>query len=337
MIKNKIKQMFPSRKRVEVRDELTQKLFFVHIPKTAGSSFRASFEKSSVTLKDYGNNSNSTSKDVQANVHDNKDFYALKTKLNQHKHAWLVGHVHLAKYIDFVPVTNTISFVREPLEQVLSHYNHYVKHHDFTGDLSAFLDKPFAKNLQSKFVDFMPLGLVGCLGLTEHYDESLSLINTQYALALPPKKINVNKTKQFTEDLLDSVLKDKFKKHNQQDIAMYEEAKYLHSQRVILSKESKSWTYGCAAINQHNRLQGCAYQYQSDEAISLHIRINDEFFIEVIAKDFYGAFVRANFPRDRYIGFNIALPKNISSEDIVDIYVEETGQKLNFKPLKVKS
>ncbi len=338
MIKNVIKRIlsttleFIKSKKLKASGQV---LFFVHIPKTAGSSFRGAFEKSAITYKDYGNNSKSTTKEVQEIVYDKKDFYALKSKINQHQTVWLTGHVPLAKYVNFVPVTNTISFVRKPLEQVLSHYNHYIKHHGFKGDLNAFLDKSFAKNLQSKFLDFMPLSLIGCLGITEYYDDSLLLINAQFGLNLPIIKVNVNKTKIFTADFLDAELNDKFVKNNQRDIAMYEEAKFLHLQRVKLSQEKKPWTYASAAINQHKVLHGCAFLHKSGQAVSLVVHVNDQYFKTIIANAFYGILMKVNFPRDRYIGFSVPLPKDITSEDVIDVYVEDTGQKLNFKPLKI--
>lgn len=332
MLKTKIKKLLP-RKINKIVKGAPQRLFFIHIPKTAGSSFRASFENKSITFKDYGNGSNSTTDQVQESIYDNNDFYALKKQFYLHQKVWITGHVHLVKYVDFVPTSHTVSFVREPLSQVLSHYNHYVKYHDFKDDLNTFLDKPFAKNLQSKFLNFMPLGLIGCVGLTEKYDESLSFINGQFSLELPVKKINVNKDKKFTDDLLDATLHEKFMRNNQLDIEMYEEAEFLHMQRVAINEQS--WTYGYANINQHNLLHGCAFRYQNDKSVLLIVKLNKKPLKTIEAKNFYGAFAKANFPRDRYIGFNFSLPTHIKSDDDIDIYVQETGQKLNYKPLKV--
>ncbi len=339
MIKNIIKKvLLPDTKLFKkgVMSNGKQHLFFVHVPKTAGSSFRGAFEKSAVTYKDYGNKSKNTSEVVQKNVHDKKDFYTLKACFNQHNLAWLTGHVSLAKYINFVPVTHTVSFVREPLEQVLSHYNHYVKYHGFTGDLNAFLDKPYAKNLQSKLLDFIPLNLIGCLGLTEHYDDSLALINNQFKLTLPIVRVNVNKTKILTAELLNEDLKLKFANNNQRDIDMYAQAELLHLQRFKLFQENKPWTYGFATVNSKNLITGCAYQHDNNNAITLIVKLNNKYFKKIIALDYYTEYFKVNFPRARYIGFSVSLPKTVKDDDIIDVYVEETGQKLNFTPLKVK-
>jgi len=337
MIKRSIKKLLP--KNVLQTDKLpfniVEKFFFIHIPKTAGSSFRHGFENSYLTLKDYGNGSKNTSKEIQTNLYDNNDIYQLKKEFNSLPCAWLTGHVNLAKYIDFVPMTHTISFVREPLEQVLSHYNHYLKHHDFKGDISDFLEKPFSKNLQSKCLASFPLGLVGNLGITEHYNDSLSLINEQFNLNLPIIKVNVNKTKQVLTHELSETVKDKIINNNQRDIDLYQEALFLHQQRFRLFNENKQWVHGYASINQNRMLNGCVYQYQNEEAFDITVKVNNVVLKTVVANGFFGGYVKANFPRERYIGFHIKLPNDLTHEDEIDVYVEKTGQKLNYKALKI--
>jgi hypothetical protein len=337
MIKNIIKNVLFRKNKLRDRRNISgkkQRLFFVHVPKTAGSSFRGAFENNAVTYKDYGNNPNSTTELVQKNIYNTKDFYALKSCFEQHNYAWITGHVNLAKYINFVPVTHTISFVRDPLEQVLSHFNHYVKYLGFTGDLDAFLDKPFANNVQSKLLEFMPLNLLGCLGITEHYNDSLALINDQFTLTLPRIKVNVNNTKQLTSKLLNDVVKHKIIKNNQRDIDMYAQAEFLHLQRFRLFQENKPWTYGTATINAKNILTGCAYFSNSSDAVTLIIQKNDNDIAEIEAKNFYPNYVKANFPRDRYIGFHYPLPEDLKKDDEIDVVVKLTRQKINYKPFK---
>lgn len=332
MIKKTIKQLIALRPKQY--SKICESMNFVHIPKTAGTSFREALDRSFHLFKDYGADSEQTSGIVKQYFYGEGDLFTLKGKVLAQQNFCIVGHTPLMKYVDYTPIAHTLTFVREPLAQVISHYNHHVKYHGYTDGFDRFIDKPLAKNIQSRVLKFMPLGLLGYIGLTEYYEESLALINSQFGLELSSKSKNVNKNKALSEVLLSDTQKAQFLKNNQKDITLYEEAKFLHLQRLSLSQKNMLWTYGCAVVNQHRMLHGCAYSYQSDKPVTLAVHVNGKLFNTLIAKDFYGAYTKANFPRSRYIGFNIALPKGITSEDLIDIYVEKTGQKLNFKPLK---
>jgi hypothetical protein len=180
----------------------------------------------------------------------------------------------------------------------------------------------------------MPLNLLGCLGITEHYNDSLALINDQFTLTLPRIKVNVNNTKQLTSKLLNDVVKHKIIKNNQRDIDMYAQAEFLHLQRFRLFQENKPWTYGTATINAKNILTGCAYFSNSSDAVTLIIQKNGNDIAEIEAENFYPNYVKANFSRDRYIGFHYPLPEDLKKNDEIDVVVKLTRQKINYKPFK---
>ncbi len=309
--------------------------FFVHIPKTAGSSFRDTVEKNYKVFRDYGNDSNSTFGLIQKHIYEEKDFFVFKKSFLEEDEGWIAGHVSLAKYLDHIPVVNTVTFVRSPLEQVLSHYNHHVSQHNYEGDIEAFLDKPFTKNFQSKFLSYLPISLIGCVGVTERYDESLDLINSDLQTKFSAQAINVNKTKVYTDTCLEDRLHKYFIENNKNDIAMYEEALYLHELRLNFNSHKKVWTYATVKVTSNKVLVGCAYQRGSSEAIDIIVNINGNKHCEVAANKFYAAYPKANFPRDRYIGFNLPLPVELTSSDKIDVFVKSTGQKINFKPLNL--
>lgn len=313
-----------------------KRFFFVHIPKTAGTSFRGAFELTAVTYKDYKNNPRVFSKPINQFIYKDQNFYGFKQLFLKHNVTWITGHVKLAKYIDLVPVTHTITFMRQPMERVISQYQHHVRYHGFTEDLSTFITLPISKNIQSKYVEFMPLNLIGNVGITEKYNDSLFLINQQFGLALSSKSKNTNTKSKTSFDFLDESIKNIIVKNNSRDIELYHEALFLHQARMQFFEKNKTWTYGCVTINGRGVLQGCAFQYNNDTAINLNITINNEIVSFVVAHEFYTFYAKANFPRERYIGFNFILPKNLTFGDEIDVYVQETEQKLNFKPLRIK-
>jgi hypothetical protein len=186
MIKKTIKRLLALKPKKHSKE--CRSLVFVHIPKTAGSSFREALERSFYVYKDYRSNSAETSSVIKQYSYDNNDLFSLKKKTLNKRSVCIVGHIPILKYLGFVPIEHTVTFVRKPVEQLLSHYNHFVNEHGFTGDLAEFIQKPFNKNFQSKFIQGLPLGLVGHIGLTERYDESIEMINKQYDLNLGSKK-----------------------------------------------------------------------------------------------------------------------------------------------------
>jgi len=309
--------------------------FFVHIPKTAGTSFRSAFELTAVTYQDYKNSAKIFSESISQLVYKNNDYYTFKQRFTAQNSAWITGHVKLVKYVDLVSVTHIITFLRHPVKRVISQYQHHVQHHGFTGELSEFITRPITKNSQSRHLDFMPLSLVGYVGITEKYNDSLFLINQQYSLALPLKSKNRNKKSQVSFDSLDDKLKSLIIKNNTHDIALYNEAMFLHESRMQLADQNMPWTYGVVSIDKKGGITGCAYQYENDQAIDLNVKVNNETLACITAQEFYPLYTKANFPRDRYIGFEFELPDYLTSEDVIDIYVKSTGQKLNFKPLIV--
>lgn len=317
--------------------EINNNFFFVHIPKTAGTSFRYAIEAKYVVLRDYGVKSAQTSGIIKASIYDENSPLTLKNELKQMKSTWLTGHVPLAKYSDMVSARHIIAFVRDPIQQVISHYNHYVAYHGFEGDIDQFLKKRIVANFQRKNLAPLPLGLIGYIGLTDKYDESIQVINGYYGLSLRAKTANVNPKKAIKEEGIPEELKAKIIKLNPQDINCVKEAHFLHEQRIELIKKNKEWVYSYFAINSSNVLVGCAYYSHSSNPVDFDVFCNGELVTSGSAKIFFNGFTKVNFPRERYIGIHLPLSKIFKSGDVIDIFAKETGQKLTFKPLKIKN
>jgi glycosyltransferase involved in cell wall biosynthesis len=324
----------PTREKTPI--ELNDNFLFIHISKTAGTSFRIALEKQYSVWGDYGNKTTETNANIQHHVYDQGQPYSLKNQFVTENRTWLMGHVALNKYSDFVSARNIISFVRNPVEQVISHYNHFVTHHGFKGALDEFLQRNSIQNFQSKNLNLLPISLVGFVGITEQYNESLDLINAYYDLNIKPLKINVNNLQVHTRDKLPASTINKIIELSKKDEKLYQQAQLLFKQRESLLEKGEEWTYGHFEINPNNMLIGCAYYSHSSDAVELQIFRNGIEFKTVIAKRFYGGFVKANFPRERYIGIHQPLGKDFVAKDNIEIFVKKTQQKLTITPLRIK-
>lgn len=316
--------------------EIKNNFFFIHIPKTAGTSFRKALEDRYDVIGDYGDNPKHTSQYVQQYVYDENSPLGLKNELNKRSNTWLTGHVSLIKYSDMVSARHIIAFVRNPIQQVISHYNHYVALHGFKGGIEDFLKKPMASNFQRKNLNPLPLGLIGYVGLTDYYDESIELINDYYGLNLDVKNANVNNKKTIEKEAISIDLQKQITELNLLDIACVEQAHFLHHQRVALAKENKEWVYSDFSVNPHNVLVGCAYYSHSAKPVECDVFCNGELLDSFTAQGFYGGFAKVNFPRERYIGVHIPLTKLTKKGDKLEVFAKETGQQLTYKPLVVK-
>ena len=297
---------------------------FVHIPKTAGTSFRKSAEEQYRSIGDYGKDSIHTSEVVKEHCYKVEDFYVLKELFNK-KNQIFSGHFLSKKYLDFVNVRQIISFVREPLEQVISHYNHYVSHLGYKGKFDDFIKVPRHCNIQSRYLNSLPVSLYGFIGLTANYEESLDFINQSYGLEIKAKQDNIGQQTIQNKDDLTSKQRDVLEHYNSKDVILFNEVKTLFTKRVIFQNNGHPWVHAWGTINPKNSLIGCAYYEQNDNAVLLELFINNKFNKKLLADKFTGLYPKAKLPRARYIGFHVNL-NNFKHVTQVQLKVKETGQ-----------
>ncbi|WOT06317.1 hypothetical protein [Shewanella youngdeokensis] len=304
---------------------------FVHIPKTAGTSFRMALDDSQVTVCDYGFNSKATSPLVLSYLYEKNDFLGFKQQFETGQ-AWLVGHFNLRRFINMTNCSYMVTFLREPCAQVISHYNHQRKHNGYDKSLEEFIKSPAYNNLQSRMLDGLPIGLMGNIGITEQFSSSLTLINHTLALELEEKTNNISKEKYLTEQDVDDELKQRIRNANLKDIALYNNALWLQEQRLSSLKNGTQYVHGhvARAVYNPNLLVGAAYIMNSETSVKVCLTCNGKVIKTTLAAELHRQHPRVKFNRDGYIGFQFAIPKSENVNDEYHVIVEETGQRLNF-------
>jgi hypothetical protein len=312
--------------------KLPHSFLFVHIPKTAGTSFRKSAEILYPTMNDYGKENSQTSDIVKSHWYKQQDMYLLKKYLAK-KDRVFSGHFYSEKYINFVDVRHIFSFVRDPLEQVISHYNHHVKHLDYDGTFNDFIILPKHCNIQSRYLNALPIALYGFIGLTANYEESLDFINQSYGLEIEVKQDNVGQEPIQTKSELTPDQIKLIEKYNSEDILLHNQVKAIFRQRVEYQKNQKNWTHSWFYINPQNLLVGYVYYEKCDDAVQLDLFINDELVQKITANQYTGLLPKANLPRERYVGFNVNM-NNFKHAIKIELKVQSTGQSVYEKSLK---
>lgn len=309
-----------------IRKQCKSLNMFVHIPKTAGTSFRASLEKTKKVVCDYGEGKEHTSSEITEYVYLNKDIYGLKQAISD-KETWLCGHMHLNKYLGMVVPQNIVTFVREPLARVISHYNHEVRwgaNPNVT--LEEFLQSNRASNFQHRFLQGLPLSLVGFVGVTEQYAASLELLETEMMLKVEEEQINQNTQKASNETDFTPEILSLIKEQNALDQKLYDSAKTIIKERQRLAGENVQWTYIYAEVTPNNRLRGVAFRRDDDNPIILTLILDGAKKCSIVASELTPLFPSALFPRDRFVGFSYAIPKSFNNDINIELQVEDTKQ-----------
>ncbi len=322
---------------VKVLGEVIQKelpefspYFFIHIPKTAGTSFKMAAQNYlgvAGVARNYGPKSIESTSWVTNAVVNNNDYTGLYNRLCNEGISLYMGHTHLMPVANVFKASHLVTMLRDPVSQVLSHYNHYCRWYNYSKPVSEFVTSLGFKNIQSRFLKGMPLQLLGLIGITERYDESLSLYNNLACHNLKPRIDNVNDKKPLKE--VSSELINLIKAENTEDLVLYAWAKRVFQQRIALYKNSQPWCFSYIDKLEINVITGVAYWEHSDEQVELIVYSGNTVLGKCMANEIRPGLLRFGAPNKGYIGFRLAF----STDQVVDtiqVKVATTGQVLDF-------
>lgn len=165
---------------------------FVHIPKTAGTSFRAAVVErlgESAVAMDYGRTSERTSPVVRELLYERGDLPALVDALRGTR--MVVGHFPATKYLPLLPDAPLVTFLREPLRRLESEFVAAAATQGFGGTFDEFLERPDARNKQSDHLRPLSPRHFDFVGRTESYEDDLFRFGRWYGERFPLRRINV--------------------------------------------------------------------------------------------------------------------------------------------------
>ena len=171
-------------------------MIFIHIPKTAGTSFRLGASRyfgQRYELRDYGKDVRATSPLVNEFVHQRNDVETFRKKVDQLGIKFITGHFPSQRYLPYFDKGTFVAFVRDPVQRVVSEYRHAVRLNGETEPLSVFCRRPVQTNRQWKFLKAIGINNMAFVGITEQYERSVARINTIFGTHIPLLRKNVGK------------------------------------------------------------------------------------------------------------------------------------------------
>lgn len=224
-------------------------LVSLHIPKSAGTSFRNTLKKvygqTAVLRVDVTLEKGEGEKKALPFVKVNEKHYQKKALPKSAK----VIHGHfspasLNKGLSLPPDVPYITWFRHPVERVISNYYYLVERLEaivkeeqrgvdilqkLVCDLEQYAQRPLNRNRIKKFMRGKPLKEFTFVGIQEHYEEDLAAMSQHFGWPKPPV-LHHNRTGKKRE--IDDTLRQKIAEWNEQDMRLYEKALALRTARL---------------------------------------------------------------------------------------------------------
>ena len=207
----------------------------VHIRKCAGTSFRSALKDqfNNRLLLDYGDEIGSSHPSSVAKRQQSLKRLEQVAESITDDFDIVHGHFYRKKYDCLPGQHHYISFMRDPVERVLSNYYYLKRNKDRQNpdaiivnqlgySLMEFAAHPDNQNLQSQFLQTNSLNEFSFVGTVENYSVSIDKLNKMFDLRIAfdtQQNVNSNSSNQYE---IDSKTLAHIRKYNQEDIRLYE-------------------------------------------------------------------------------------------------------------------
>ena len=218
----------------------------VHVPKTGGTTFKNLLGDPRVghTFFDYDERPLSlpATKRPLSRVRTHLRMLAIKKMLDKPgtDRVFVHGHFLAEKYRSLWPDTGWITWFRDPVERLVSHYYHWQRSPDHKNaacrklhrlglDIVGFSQLPEMRNVHARFLGPIQPQQLAFVGVTEEYERSLQLFARRCGVPLDSvsktEVHNRNPDKTRARYSLTSQVRSEIEAANATDLKLYEQAK----------------------------------------------------------------------------------------------------------------
>ena len=213
-------------------------LVSIHIPKTAGVSFRELLmaEFGPRLMLDYGDLVGYHSPEAVAlRARRKAEVWSQRDEILANFDC-IHGHFSADKYLGLDNKLLFIAFFRHPYQQLLSNYyfllrNPQIDHpgvkifHEQQMTIQSFVASEYSVNIQSELLGNLPLEELSVVGITEEFSRSIALFNATVGRTLKSTLIaNANPARLTSEYPVDPELMNLVKRYRAQDMDLYQRA-----------------------------------------------------------------------------------------------------------------
>lgn len=199
-------------------------IIFIHIPKTAGTSFRAAaetwFGKRRI-LFDYGTHARKTSRVFRDLEEGRLEWPEVVECVG--RSSFVTGHFPVNRYIKDFEKACFCTFVRDPVQRMISQYFHHKHKLGYRKGIEAFVEDARFHDHQHRLLSGVSLEEMGFVGVTERYTESIALFNKRYEVGFEVSVSNQRASDAQESEFSESVI-DRIRANNPRDLRLYDKA-----------------------------------------------------------------------------------------------------------------
>lgn len=309
-----------------------QPILFIHIPKTAGTSFNENAEKSfgsDMMEKDYGAQANHTSALVKEYIYGKEtiDQYGLHQAFKQAGKKWLTGHFNADRYLPLLGCENTLSFVRDPVDRVISEYLYRKRQFGMERSLEAFYQDPGETNKQFRMIGEYPWQAFRFVGTQARYQDCLAHLNNSMKLGF--ENIQTNRRKDAAH--LDITAEDKteIRRWNQRDCIFYDEATAYLEKQFTAASSGKAFCYHNFGFEEGKHIIGWAFYLGQDTAAEVGLFVEGQHSQTTRASEYLAELHMVGAPRAGNVGFRFVL-SDYADAKTIELKAMKTDQSLFF-------
>ncbi len=303
-------------------------LLFVHLPKTAGSSLNQSASDcfgSDRTERDYGSEREYSTKLVRHYIHnsDTIDQYGFHTAFLAEGKKWLAGHFDAERYIHLFGAEQAISFVRDPVERVISEYFYLVRKHGLERSFEEFYKAPEETNKQFRMIGQIPWQAFHLVGTQEKYSECIRLLAKNLSLPLEENRTNVSPSDE--ENSIDDATRADIAHWNARDILFVEEVRAYLEKQFEAEKNRQPFCYHDVGFEAGKHAIGWAFYGENNDAVTIGLSVDGVLKKSVKASEHRPVLQRLLTPRKGHNGFRFVLNDYACAQSL-EIQALETNQ-----------
>jgi hypothetical protein len=222
---------------VSFLDDTPILILSVHIPKTAGQSFRMRLQSTfaSRALIDYGDWPGLYTPEAIARRECRKAEMRARRDELLRDYDIIHGHFYPDKYLGLFPTAEFAAFFRDPYQQVISHYQFFLRHpemehpavkifHDARMSLPEFVAE--FPCMQSRQIGGIAVDDLAMVGIVEQYEQGIALFDTVFGCKIAPEttRENVNPDRPGDAYAIDQAVRKAVDTHNAADVELYRRA-----------------------------------------------------------------------------------------------------------------